>query len=102
VRVVHDHVCVRSILAVFRNAKNKYNVLLLESDSYTRSVEEELTRNNRLSAMSTRLKHEHDSLQDTFNAYFDKIATTKEKRFDSLQIIESQEHNLDRVMLVRF
>jgi len=101
VRIVHGF-CIRFVLAVSRNAKNKYNVLLLESDSYKRSVEEESTRNNGLRAMSRKLKQEQDSLQYNFKAYFDMITTAKEKHFDSLQIIELQEHNLEQVILVRF
>lgn len=86
----------------FRDTKHKYHVILAESVSYKRSVDEESKKNNALSAMLNKLKRERDSLQYSFRIYFDKIAAATDKRFQSLSIIELQERDLERVALVRY
>jgi len=85
---------------IFREAKNKYQTLLIEANSYKRSAHDEFLKNKDLFNYLNKLKREQNSLQNNFQIYLDKFNCLKEEYSKLIQITEFQHQNLDQITLV--
>jgi len=87
-------------LCIFREAKNKYQTLLIEANSYKRSAQDEFHKNKDLFNYLNKLTREQNNLQNNLKTYLDKLNCLKEEYSKLIQMTEFQHQNLDQVTLV--
>lgn len=84
----------------FREAQNKYHTLLMEANSYKRSVQDEFHKNYDLHNSSSKLKREQNNVQNCFKVCFNKFNGLKDEFSKLVQITEFQHQNLNQVIIV--
>lgn len=88
------------ILCIFREAKDKYHILLMESNSYKRSAQNEFRKHNDFLNFLSKLKREQDNFKKNFEIYLDKFNSLNDEYSKLIQMTEFQHQNLDQVILV--
>ncbi|XP_025204479.1 coiled-coil domain-containing protein 40-like [Melanaphis sacchari] len=83
-----------------QEAKNKYHTLLMEDNSYKRSVKEEFHKNKDLFNYLNKLKLEQNNLQNNFKTCLNKFNCLKEEYSKLIQMTEFQHQNLDQITSV--
>lgn len=72
----------------------------MEANSYKRSAQEELKRNDDLLNFLKKLKQEQTNLQNSLKTYLDKLNYLKDEYSKLNQMTEFQNQNLDQVLFV--
>lgn len=72
----------------------------MEANSYKRSAQEELKRNNDLLNFLKKSKQEQTNIQNNFKTCLDKLNYLKEEYSKLIQMTEFQNQNLDQIVFV--
>lgn len=72
----------------------------MEANSYKRSAQEELKRNDDLLNFLKKIKQEQTNLQNSLKTYLDKLNYLKDEYSKLNQMTEFQNQNLDQVLFV--
>ncbi|XP_050424677.1 putative leucine-rich repeat-containing protein DDB_G0290503 [Adelges cooleyi] len=78
-----------------QEAKNRYKTILLEANSYKRSAQEEIKKNEDFTTKLNKLKREQSGLQQNLNNCLNKLNKLRDEHSELLQIIKFQNINLN-------